>query len=176
MLLTHQNLTIRNATINDATLLAEWWNDGAVMAHAGFPNGVGTTASQVINQIKNNTDEDRNLIIELNGIPIGEMSYGKEGNGIAGIGIKICDFTKQEKGYGKILLSMLISALFDDFGYTKIILDTNLNNKRAQHVYEKLGFSVTKVRMNSWRDQVGQLQSFVDYELTKDRFVNFADL
>ena len=174
MLLTHQNLTIRNATVYDAELLAQWWNDGAIMAHAGFPNGIGTTISQVTEQIRKNTDEDRCLIIEHNGIPIGEMSYGKEGDCIAGIGIKICDFTQQEKGYGKILLSMLISALFDDFGYTKIILDTNLTNRRAQHVYEKLGFTIVKTHMNCWRDQVGNLQSFVDYELTKDRFVNFA--
>ena len=174
MLLTHQNLTIRSATINDAALLAAWWNDGAVMAHAGFPKGIGTTVSQVIDQIKRYTDEDQCLIIELDGTPIGEMSYGKEGDGIAGIGIKICNPEHQEKGYGKILLSMLISSLFDDFGYTKIILDTNLNNMRAQHVYERLGFSVTNVHRDCWRNQVGQLQSFVDYALTKDRFVNFA--
>jgi len=174
MLLTHQNLTIRSATTNDAALLAAWWNDGTVMAHAGFPNGVGTTVTQVFEQIEKSSDEDQVLIIELNGSPIGEMSYSKEGNGIAGIGIKICDPTQQEKGYGKILLSMLISSLFHDFGYRKIILDTNLSNKRAQHVYERLGFTVTNVRKDCWRNQVGQLQSFVDYALTKDCFINFA--
>lgn len=44
----------------------------------------------------------------------------------AEIGIKICDFSKQNKGYGKILLSMLIFSLFNDMGYNKIILDTNV--------------------------------------------------
>lgn len=37
------NLTIRNATVEDAVLLSAWWNDGKIMAHAGFPNGTGET-------------------------------------------------------------------------------------------------------------------------------------
>jgi RimJ/RimL family protein N-acetyltransferase len=37
------NLTIRNATARDAEQLAAWWNNGAVMAHAGFPRGLSTT-------------------------------------------------------------------------------------------------------------------------------------
>lgn len=92
----------------------------------------------------------------------------------AQIGIKICDFSKQNKGYGKILLSMLIFSLFNDMGYNKIILDTNVKNKRAQHVYEELGFRKIQIRENIWRDQLGELQSCVDYELFKKDFVNFA--
>ena len=43
MKIQHENLTIRQAMVADAKQLAAWWNDGAVMAHAGFPNGLGTT-------------------------------------------------------------------------------------------------------------------------------------
>jgi hypothetical protein len=39
----YENLTIRQAEVADAKQLAAWWNDGAVMAHAGLPNGLGTT-------------------------------------------------------------------------------------------------------------------------------------
>ena len=174
MLLKFENLKIRNATVNDATLLAEWWNDGTVMAHAGFPNGTGETVEQISESLKHDTDEDRRLIIELDEIPIGEMSYGVEGERTVGIGIKICDFSKHDKGYGKVLLSMLISSLFNDMGYNKIILDTNMKNKRAQHVYEELGFKKVRVKMNSWKNQVGELQSSIDYELIQEEFVNFA--
>ncbi len=38
----YENLTIRQAEVADAKQLTAWWNDGAVMAHAGFPNGLGT--------------------------------------------------------------------------------------------------------------------------------------
>ena len=39
MYLKHNDLIIRNATEKDAVQLAMWWNDGRVMAHAGFPKG-----------------------------------------------------------------------------------------------------------------------------------------
>ena len=71
------------------------------------------------------------------------------------------------------MLSMLIRELFSR-GYTKIVLDTNLKNKRAQHVYERLGFQKVDVRIDAWIDQVGKKQSVVDYELTKEHFVDFV--
>lgn len=174
MLLQFKNLTIRNATVRDADLLSSWWNDGKIMAHAGFPNGTGETADEIAERIKEDTDEDRRLIIELDKRPIGEMSYSREEEDTVGIGIKICDFSEHDKGYGKILLSMLIFSLFEDMGYKKIILDTNANNKRAQHVYEELGFRKLQVRENSWRNQLRELQSSIDYEMYQEDFINFA--
>ena len=44
MFIEKDNLIIRNATIQDATFLATWWNDGKIMAHTGFPNGTGQTS------------------------------------------------------------------------------------------------------------------------------------
>ena len=61
-----------------------------------------------------------------------------------------------------------LAALFGT--YRKIILDTNLRNERAQHVYEQLGFEKVRVRENSWKDQLGNWQSAVDYELTEEKF------
>ena len=168
MNLAKSNLTIRNAMASDARQLCDWWNDGRVMAHAGFPNGVNTTVEEVRKNIASNDDEDRLHIIEVNGKPIGEMSYGRNDSTTAGIGIKICDSSHQEKGLGTTLLSMFIDALFTYYGYEKIWLDTNAKNKRAQHVYgNKLGFKVTKTIENAWQDQLGQWQSSVEYELTK---------
>ena len=175
MLLKHNNLIIRNATEKDAEQLAMWWNDGKIMAHAGFPNGTGQTAQSIANNLQKDTDTThRRLIIEMDNMPIGEMNYRNKGSQTVEIGIKICDFSKQNKGVGKILLSMLISALFKDFGYQKIILDTNLKNKRAQHVYEQLGFTKLRVNQNSWTNQNGELQSSIDYELYQKDFINFA--
>jgi ribosomal protein S18 acetylase RimI-like enzyme len=68
---------------------------------------------------------------------------------------------------------MLIGELFAR-GYKKIILDTNLNNKRAQHVYETLGFSKVRENIDSWTNQVGEIQSSVDYELIPENFVDFT--
>ncbi len=173
MLINYKNLTIRNAAVSDAVLLCGWWNDGKVMAHAGFPNGLGTTPEKIAQDLLKDTDQTyRRLIIELDGAPVGEMSYGISGSA-AEIGIKICDFSRQDKGLGKIFLSMLISALFDS-GVSKIVLDTNLKNLRAQHVYESLGFSKVRTNLNAWKDRLGVCQSSIDYELAKENFVNFA--
>lgn len=175
MYLQYRDLTIRNATPADVPLLVKWWNDGAVMAHAGFPNGLHTTVEAATEQLLQDSDETvRRLMIEHNGIPIGEMCYGSCGKKEAAIGIKICEPAKQEKGLGRILLSMLIQSLFTEYGYEKIVLDTNLKNARAQHVYELLGFQKLRVNIDSWRDQTGVLQSSVDYELIKENFINFA--
>ena len=57
------------------------------------------------------------------------------------------------------------------FNYNKIILDTNLKNERAQYVYEKLGFQKIRTNINAWKDQLGELQSSVDYEISKEEYV-----
>ena len=186
MRLEQGKLCIKNAEQEDCKQLVSWWNDGAVMAHAGFPNGLGTNEEKVQKQIAADSDDTRRrLIIWYDRNRIGEMSYANLGDNLeeigeeaienrtADIGIKVCNPTFQEKGLGKIVLSMLIRELFSR-GYTKIVLDTNLKNKRAQHVYERLGFQKVNIRMDAWIDQVGEKQSVVDYELTKEHFVDFA--
>lgn len=166
--LIYGDICIRQATASDAKQLAAWWNDGAVMAHAGFPNGLGTTEGEVIAKLRPGL-----LVIEEGGRLVGECNYRSAGEGIAEIGIKICEADRQNRGMGKIILSLLIRWLFDQ-GVSKIVLDTNLENKRAQHVYESLGFRKVRTNMDSWTDQLGRLQSSVDYELTENAFVDYA--
>ena len=138
MLITYGNLSIRNATAADAPQLGVWWRDGKVMAHAGFPNGLTITDEEIVKDLATDTDDTcRRLLIEVDSLPVGEMNYRNKSNHTAEIGIKICDFSMQEKGYGTIFICMLIDALFGGYGYEKIILDTNLNNKRAQHVTKR---------------------------------------
>ena len=167
MNLQHKNLTIRDAVAADAEQLTAWWNDGAVMAHAGFTLGLGTTVENVIARLGNGR-----LILEENERLIGEACYRIVGEGIAEIGIKICETDCQNRGLGRVILSMLISWLFEQ-GFEKIVLDTNLTNLRAQHVYESLGFQKLRVNIDSWTDQLGNKQSAVDYELTEDSFVDY---
>lgn len=174
MLLTYQEITIRNADSTDAPLLAAWWNDGTVMAHAGFPLGLGTTPEKVASELENDSDDTRRrLILLFQEIPIGEMCFRKVQQDTADIGIKICESSYRERGIGRIALSMLIGYLFDA-GCNKIILDTNPKNSRARHVYEKLGFRQLRINMDSWQNQLGQWESTVDYELTRESFNNFA--
>ena len=167
MKIQYENLTIRQAVVADAKQLTAWWNDGAVMAHAGFPGGLGTTEKEVIEGLGNGR-----MVIEENDRLIGECNYRNVADGVAEIGIKICESDCQNRGLGRIILSMLIGYLFES-GYKKIVLDTNLTNHRAQHVYESLGFQKLRVNIDSWTDQLGNKQSAVDYELTEDNFIDY---
>ena len=174
MHLTYKDITIRNTTASDAEQLANWWNDGAIMAHAGFPNGLGTTAEKIAaDLVKDSDNTRRRLILLFQNMPIGEMCCQNMGGNTTNIDIKICESSQQQKGIGRIALSLLIQHLFDT-GYKKITLDTNLRNTRAQHVYEKLGFRKLRINIDSWRNQLGEWESSVDYALTKENFINFA--
>ncbi len=167
MKIQYENLIIRQAEAADAKPLAAWWNDGAVMAHAGFPNGLGTTEEEVIEGLSNGR-----MVIEESGRLIGECNYRNVEDGVAEIGIKICEIDCQNRGIGRKVLSMLIGWLFRN-GWSRIILDTNLTNTRAQHVYEALGFRKVRTNIDSWKDQLGRLQSSVDYELVEPDFNSY---
>ena len=168
----YKNYLVRNAVSLDASLLAKWWNDGLIMEHAGFPLGLGISEKEIIESLAKDNDLKRRLIIEIDNIPVGEMNYESKDLTKAEIGIKICDSDYQNKGHGKVLLSMLIEELFN-IGYDKIVLDTNPNNLRARHTYEQLGFKQVGIRVDSWIDQLGNKQSAVDYELNKNDFNNY---
>lgn len=175
MEITYKNYLIRNASVQDAALLCKWWNDGAIMAHAGFPNGTGQSAEEISEKISHDTDDScRRLIIELDKTPIGEMSYKNLGDGRVEIGIKICDISKQERGHGRILLSMLFHELLHEKGYSTIVISTDMENLRAQHVYELLGARKLRTVKDAWRSPTGKLHSAVEYELNERDFINYA--
>ncbi len=170
MRLEEGKLCIRHAEAADAPLLTAWWNDGTVMAHAGFPKGLGTTVETVAALIMTDRDDTgRHLIIQYDEKPVGEMSYRKCTDRTAEIGIKICDVCYQNQGIGRKALRLLIRTLFS-MGYSRIVLDTSPSNTRARHVYELLGFRNIGVRRDCWRDQNGQMQSAVDYALIPEDF------
>ena len=172
MNLKYNEILVRNASLLDVSNLLKWWNDGSIMEHAGFPLGLNTTDNRVMQNIKDH-DMINNalLIIEYNKFPIGEMNYKKLDHKSVEIGIKICEEEYQNKGLGKIILSLLISELFSK-GFEKIVLSTTAENKRAHHFYEKLGFINTEIKENSWTDQLGKIRSSVMYELIEENFNN----
>lgn len=167
------DLVIRSAVTEDAHILTSWWNNGEIMAHAGFPKGLGQTVERTLQQIgKNQWGLSQLCLIEIDALPVGEMNYRILEHS-AEIGIKICDAAYQNKGYGSRLLCMLIDFLFLDEALNqaasidRILLDTDLQNTRAQHVYEKIGFRKKSVNRNAWQDQLGVWQTSVDYEMSR---------
>ena len=170
--LKHGSFTIRSAFQDDASQLVEWWNDGRVMAHAGFPKGLHIDEAKVKQQLCSDTNHKR-LIIEKDSRAIGEMGLHYVDDKTAEIGIKICDLKMQDQRYGKQVLSLLIQYLFEEEKMVKIILDTDLENERAQHVYEQLGFKKVRVNIDSWVNQLGEKRSSVDYEMKREHFKSY---
>ena len=170
MKLSYQNYTLHEATLDDVYLLTEWWNDGNIMAHAGFPKGLNIESHEIEKIILKNSIEKAILfIIRFGEKSIGETNYRVCDNKEIEIGIKIVDEESQNKGIGTIVIHILLRFLYLQ-GHRIINLDTNLNNLRAQHFYEKIGFTKEKTENDSWCDQNGKLQSSVFYKINLDRY------
>ena len=172
-------VVIRSATVDDAAQLNSWWNDGKVMAHAGFPNGLGESLDDTICNIRQWEGKLSQLcLIEFQGKPAGELSYRVKDDGTVWPGWKICVSDYQNQGYGTKIILMLFDFLFSDktinsrFPIEKIIWDTDFENKRAQTVYEnKIKARKIGIRENAWKDQSGTWRSAVDYEISRDDFI-----
>lgn len=169
---TLEDVTIRSSEVRDVELLCAWWANGTVMAHAGFPNGLKTDKDKLKELIINQKDQldVQRLIIEHNQYRIGEMIYRKTADYEYEIGIKVCDFNLHSKGIGTKALTILITYLFDELNAKRIHLDTNLKNTGAQKFYERLGFKKYDTKIDVWKDQVGNMQSAIYYELDKESF------
>ncbi|MDR2168151.1 MAG: GNAT family N-acetyltransferase [Clostridiales bacterium] len=175
MLIKDDDLTIRSATAKDAALLGRWWRNGLIMAHAGFPKGLDITDKKIARDLscENAKIGLYVLIVEMKGMPVGEMSYRLKGE-FPSIGIKICNSHLRGKGYGTRLVNMLVGELFDR-GFQKILVDADLENVRAQKTYERVGFIEIARHENSWKDQLGQPRGHIDYELTRASWQKMLD-
>lgn len=160
ILATDKELCIRKAYPYDAPLLCTWWNDGKIMAHAGFPNGIHTTIKEVKQGLNN---PNKRYIIEANYQPIGEMCYREVDHQTVEIGIKIVDVNSQNCGYGTRLLKIFCHYLFQN--YHRITLTTSSSNQHARHVYQKLGFQMIDWHQDAFKDELGQTYTCVDYIL-----------
>ena len=107
------------------------------------------------------------------------MSYRIKDDNVAYPGWKICDLNYQNQGYGSKIIIILLEFIFTDevinsiFPIKKIVWDTDVENKRAQYVYEnKIGARKIGMRKDTWRDQTGRLRTAVDYEISKEEFFN----
>jgi RimJ/RimL family protein N-acetyltransferase len=69
---------------------------------------------------------------------------------------------------------MFIDALFRYHGCDKIILDTDMKNERAKHVYEKkLGFRVLGIHKDSSLAEAEYYASVIYFEMNKDDWFAF---
>ena len=88
-----------------------------------------------------NDKENMYMILEFNGTPVGEVRI----NDIDYINRSICvggDISEEYRGngYGQEMYNLIFKLGFDILGMHRICLLVSANNKRAIHLYEKMGF------------------------------------
>jgi RimJ/RimL family protein N-acetyltransferase len=110
----NDNLCIRYATAKDAKILYKWWNDEKIMQYAGFPSGWNISEEEIKNIIlKEKNEPAGRWIIEIDNKPCGEMIYTNKENNVMELGIKMCDLTLKEKGYGAKVLKVFMKYLLE---------------------------------------------------------------
>lgn len=170
--LEYKDLKIRKTSLEDAGLLLNWWNDGSVMAFAGYPDGKKTKEVIIRHYIDHDTKHYRH-IIEYKGEPIGEINYRDTNDQAASLSVMIAEEGWQNKGLGKIILSLFIDVLFRDYGFKKINIETFKSNPRSIHVAESLGFKKLKDYQDNRHDTRGKPMSTIEYQLIEDDFISY---
>jgi RimJ/RimL family protein N-acetyltransferase len=181
-----KKVSIRPLTQNDASLLFTWWNDGKIMKHVGYKEGLNITLEQINQRIqeevedKNEKRVSRRYIISTldKKTPIGEISYDSLDlkNNSCSFGIKICDLSFQGQGYGKDALIAFITYLFGNFSLHRIELDTLVENVRAQALYTSVGFKYIGMRRDCWLDPQNNYRSAVLMDVTKEEWDNLHQI
>ncbi|MDR2821954.1 MAG: GNAT family N-acetyltransferase [Acholeplasmatales bacterium] len=149
MRLINKEILIRTSEKSDSAYLFKWWND------LNFSHNIGFTKNELtISNIESIIDNFNNeasgiLIIEISNHIIGELNYSITNN-IANIGITIGELTFQNKGYGNRILKIFIKYLFTSFDkeIDTITLEAKKDNLIANHLYQKLGFIISKSPLN----------------------------
>lgn len=178
---------MRQMELGDEELLYKWWNNGEMMSHA--THAFGTLQSKesirlnIIKEIENYSmfpTSKRFIICMKNDLkPIGEINYcdWDYRNQNCEVGIKICEIDEQGKGYGKDALYHFIDFMFRFLNLNKIQLTTMIDNKRAQSLYEKLGFKeIGIIRQGYFDSRAGNFQDVLFMDLLKTEWNDRAHI
>jgi aminoglycoside 6'-N-acetyltransferase len=77
----------------------------------------------------------------------------------------------QGRGVGTDALRAVLTYLIDDLGHHRVIIDPAVENERAVHVYEKLGFRRVGVMRRYERGAGGEWHDGLLMELLAEQFV-----
>ena len=181
-----KHVLIRQLELGDEEYLHKWWNDGETMEHA--THTFGTLQSKesirisILHEIESSNmfpDKKRFIVYKKEDMmPIGEINYCDLNfrNQKCEFGIKICEKSQQEKGYGRDALYHFIDFLFRFLNLNKIEVTTMVDNKRAQNLYKKLGFKeIGLIRQGYFDSRVGDFQDVMYMDLLKGEWLNIKD-
>jgi RimJ/RimL family protein N-acetyltransferase len=160
-------IQIAPTTPADLEHICQLWNNGAVMAFVGYPQGMGITLPELTVWL---TRMQANPLVRHYSIYrgadefCGETFYHIDGeHNLAALDIKLMP-AAQGSGLGAFVLSFAIDALFSRQIVSRAYVDPHPENTRAWRLYERLGFIV--------QPRPQHLESFPTYlEVTPQSFM-----
>jgi len=142
-----ERMLIRPVRADDLAHLLCWWNDGEVMRHVGFPNGLGITMEELKASWKKWKDDPLGLmkiICLKDGTGIGETCFHdyQPDNKQVEIGIKICRSDLWGQDLGTEALAAMTRYAFETLEVNRVLLNPSKTNARIIHVNEKCGYRI----------------------------------
>jgi RimJ/RimL family protein N-acetyltransferase len=138
-------IQIASTTAADLEHICRLWNNGAVMAFVGYPQGLGITLPELtiwLTHIQANPLVRHYSIYRGPGEYCGETFYHIDSeHDLAALDIKLMP-AAQGSGLGAFALSFAIDALFSRQIFSRAYVDPHPENTRAWRLYERLGFIV----------------------------------
>ena len=145
-------ISFRKFTMEDVPLYYEW-AEKPYIKNMWFQPGYEPKEA-IIDKIKGSKLGVPFAILADN-IPIGHIQYWSatidpsdifpnEPKGTYGIDLFIGEESYLDKGYGTEIMQLFVDFLFDKIQAKKLIIDPDIDNKRAIHCYEKVGFKYAR--------------------------------
>lgn len=135
-------VTLRPPKISDAPACVRWFNDPRINIYIGRQRKLTLKDEfKFLRKMRKDKDNYNYAVINEAGRHIGMAGftiYRKDKR--ARFGITIGEIKEWGKGYGQEITQLLIDFAFGRLGINRFELEVFEPNKRAQHIYKKLGF------------------------------------
>lgn len=123
-----KRLIIRSVTVEDATFIADLWNNPKVMRFVGFPMGLNISRQKVIKTIESANEVSLLTVTLRDGERIGNAKIGDiDENGIIETDVKLKPGL-WGKGYGKEIKKALVDYIFQHTKAEVIQATPNIQN------------------------------------------------
>lgn len=150
----NQNLLIREVRFQDYEYFARWEVDPEVTKYLSFDDD--RSYEDVVNEaIRDKTDEtkmDLTIVDKKRELPIGRIlvtRIDRHSDSLDVTKLYIGDADMRGKGIGEEVMRLLLAYFFTFMHMERVSLDYYTGNKKAQNLYEKLGFKNEGVARNA---------------------------
>jgi aminoglycoside 6'-N-acetyltransferase len=150
-------IILRKAAITDIDLLKHW--DEQQHVWESDPNDDWSWATELTKE----PEWREQLIAELDGRPIGFIQiidpkleeshyWGDVAENLRAIDIWIGERDDLGRGYGTVMMHLVLQRCFDNDDVTAVIIDPLVSNVQARRFYERLGFRFAEYRKFGYDD------------------------